>query len=233
MDAYHRDQQLEELCNEVCDHMAESNQSTVKETEQIKLMVDDIEAQLNATDAVLVNDSDEDITIEERLPANMLKHLTVVPDDDEFLEEEDNVSFAIDTQRCKRYKSLNMIKEYAKVGLPLSFVVSMVNSKSYIGLVVGTGSNGYLVPLQIQEVVENGSMGFTYFHIQIDYDQFSLIHLYSPGEDGVPLMHHSVVNYGHLLPHLASLDQGDKSCEVPYAIVTIDANHMNDLYQFI
>jgi hypothetical protein len=118
------------------------------------------------------------------------------------------------------------------VGLPLSFVIVMIDSSSCIGFVIGSGCNGYLVPLHIRGLAVKPTTGFPYFYIDVDYDEASQVPLYSPGKEGNVVMHHSIVNYGHLLPHLASVGQDDSTVEVLYSIVTIDAYHMNCSYQF-
>jgi hypothetical protein len=71
--------------------------------------------------------------------------------------------------------------------------------------VVGSSTPGFLIPLTIgNQVLETPTTGFTYFHITIHYDAWKRICLYGTG-----VQHHSVVNYGHLLPYLSVLETGN------------------------
>jgi hypothetical protein len=98
---------------------------------------------------------------------------------------------------------------------------------------VGTGSTWHLVPLRIGQVMFQPNYGFTYFQLDIESATEAHVLLYTRDEEGTPTQHHSVVNYGHLLPHLPSLNGAPTDLPVPYSIVTTDANHMNASYVFI
>jgi hypothetical protein len=91
-------------------------------------------------------------------------------------------------------------------GLPLSIVIADVNNKSFIGFVMGNGKTGTLVPVRIGRVRIDSTIGFTYFDTFLNSDNASWKQLYSHAKEGIRVEHHSVLNYGHLLPHLASFD---------------------------
>ncbi len=126
-----------------------------------------------------------------------------------------------------------MLQELHLLGLPLSFVIANINNESCIGFVLGSGKNGQLVPLHIGRVRETSQIGFTYFETNINEDVQSWIPLYTCRTDGSRTEYHSVVNYGHLLPHLSSLEEKNGTSILPYAVVTTDASHMNASYQFV
>jgi hypothetical protein len=202
MDAYHRDQQLQELCEDVRLQLASTNSSTAGERDDIDRLTAHAEAELDRSeDDCMMEDSDET---------------------DEIVS---NV-YEMDTQQFKKYKTINLLREYCQLGIPLSFVVATVDAISCIGFVVGSSSSGHLVPLTIGNPVKTPTTGFAYFHITIHYDACDRIGLYNAG-----VQHHSVVNYGHLLPCLSMLD--NEGTNVPYAIVTTDAFHMDSQYNFI
>lgn len=126
------------------------------------------------------------------------------------------------------------VQEYQQAGVPPSFVVIDVDSQICMGFVIGSSAKGFMIPFFVMGVAIDSHVGFPYFHINIDYDTASLIPLYTKGTTNEgDEMHHSVLNYGHLLPHLATLEQHDQNEDVPYAVVTLDANHMNTSYQFV
>ena len=145
----------------------------------------------------------------------------------------DTIAFAMDTQQYKRYKTLASIKEYCTVGLPMSFVVAQVGDTCQTGFVLGSGRTGHLVPLHVGTVAVSTNVGFTYFDIHINYDVGQHLLLYSLGDEGTAIQHYNVLNYGHLLPHLATLELGDPLQTVPYAVVTTNANHRNTSYNFV
>jgi hypothetical protein len=114
-----------------------------------------------------------------------------VEDPDEIVSD----VYAMDSQQFKKYKTIDLLREYRQLGIPLSFVVATVDGTSCIGFVVGSSSAGYLIPLTIGTQAKSPTTGFAYFQIAIHYDVCQQICLYGAG-----VQHHSVVNYGHLLP---------------------------------
>jgi hypothetical protein len=241
LDAFHRDQQLEELCNEVSSQMSVSGSNFVNEEDSVRQVRLNVEADLSASDFMETDDDgfvteDEDSTVEpcEELHDHMLQELTTVEDDESTTEDIESGFFAMDNQQCKRYKSVQVVKEYQKAGLPLSFVITKIQSNLCIGLVTGTRAKGYLIPITIGDVAIDSTDGFPYFNIEIEHnrDAFELMYCEGTNESDNP-MHHSVLNYGHLLPHLASLENTHQTCAVPYAVVTVDANHLNTSFEFV
>ena len=146
--------------------------------------------------------------------------------DDELLEQE----YIMDTQQYKTYKTMVMLKEYMDLGLPLSFVVASVAGVATMGFVIGSGSSANLLPLHIGSVSAPQELGFPYFLVSVNVLEGPGILLYTRSAEGHMDQHISVVNYGHLLPHLASVETG---AHVPYAIITTDAYHLNAQYLFI
>jgi hypothetical protein len=149
------------------------------------------------------------------------------------MSKEESTVFALDRQQYKRYKSLPVLQELHNLGLVLSFVVANVNNKSSIGLVVGNGKRGILVPVQIGRVRINSTIGFTYFETYLNSAVGACILLYLHTKEGSCVEHHSVLNYGHLLPHLASLETLHRTSPLPDAVVMTDAYHMNASYRFV
>ena len=89
------------------------------------------------------------------------------------------------------------------------------------------------MPMHVGTLAVNPPFEFPYFHIDVNVDEEQHFLLYSHREDGKFVQHHNFVNYAHLLPHLATLELGDPLLPVPYAVITIDANHMNTSYTFM
>ena len=69
--------------------------------------------------------------------------------------------------------------------------------------------------------------------IDVEFGTNPGIPLYARDPNGPSIQHHSIVNYGHLLPHLSTVDLGTGEGAVSYAVVTTDANYMNASYKFI
>lgn len=211
MDAYHRDQQLQELCDEVGSHLSSDNGCAHQQRKVLDDLAAVVEAELDASEDV--PELDDDI---------------LEDTDDDNMEK--TPSFAMDTQQFKTYRTIGLLQEYRKLGLPLSFVVATVHNKSCIGFVVGNGMKRDLISLCINGVAYPATTGFSYFDITIDYNEDASIPLFSCGPDGIHMQHHSVLQYGHLLPHLATLDNSMDL--VPYAVVTTDGNSMDASFQF-
>ena len=109
-----------------------------------------------------------------------------------------------------------------------------VHGTGQLGCVVGTGLEGKLIPLRVGRVAMTSSVGFPYFSIHIETDMQRSIPLYCRlNLDEKAIQHHRLVNYGHLLPHLATLEVVDNTTSPPYAIITTDGNHLDSLYTFI
>ena len=89
------------------------------------------------------------------------------------------------------------------------------------------------MPVRIGRVRTNSTIGFTYFETFLNSDKGAWILLYSHTQEGRRVEHHSVLNYGHLLPHLVSLELRNRTSPLPYAVVTTDAYHMNAAYRFV
>ena len=136
----------------------------------------------------------------------------------------------MDTLQYKFYKTTVMLKEYIDLGLPVSFVVASVGGVATMGFVIGSGSSGYLLPLHVGSIAVTQEIGFPYFRVSVNVLEGASIMLYTRYGEGHTDQHISVVNYGHLLPHLASVEAGDG---VSYAIITTDAYHLNAQYMFI
>jgi hypothetical protein len=217
MNAFHRDQQLQELCEDMHPDVGVGNPACMSsERLQMQRLVDFAEAELDASAAI---DDDAEPSLEEE---------DTMDDDVDAAQ----TMFEMDSQQFKRYKSFPSVKKMHELGLPLSFVVVLVDSNYLMGFVVGNGATGCLLPFQVGRcVVSAPRMGFAYFEIDVDYTCLGLS-LYSRLEDGRGIQHESVVNYGHLLPCLASLDTSEVPSIIPYAVVTTDANHMNASFNF-
>jgi hypothetical protein len=144
-----------------------------------------------------------------------------------------SVMYALDKQLFKRYKTVLLLKEYHALGLPLSFVIADIEGVVQIGFVVGNGKQAQFIPLQICALQIDSAIGFPYFQTKIVCNDGDDIFLYSLNEFNVSTQHYSVVNYGHLLPHLATIDSGSSEDGIPYAIITTDANHMDNTFNFV
>ena len=239
MDAFHRDQQLGELCDEVGGKLTVLQQHTTPRQGVIQKMINQVEKDLDASeDAMesefnpdLVDGKDDMSCFYERF--NNLDLDTRSVEEEAEDESEEMCAFLMDGQQFKRYKSCEQLLEYRALGLPISFVVATLDSGSCIGAVVGNSFTSHLMPLRIGSVLFQPNYGFPYFQIDIATDNESSILLYTRDKEGRTTQHVSVLNYGHLLPHLPSLNDTSANLPVAYSIVTTDANHMNASYEFI
>jgi hypothetical protein len=231
INAFHRDKQLSDFCEELGAEVKTASGSNTSAPRILQQLIDCEETELTATDDAMYNgdESKEDVTLE---PFPMSDRMTVDETQPLVIEEED-MSFALDGQQYKKYKSMPVLQELHELGLPLSFVIAQINDTSRIGCVVGNGNTGSLVPVCIGRVRENSKSGFTYFEITLVKEVGNRILLYSQNCEGGCIEHYSVVNYGHFLPHLASLGTMNENGPIPYAVVTTDAIHMNEFHSFV
>ncbi len=236
MDAFHRDQQLGELCAEVGSQLTALKQESTYQHVVIEEMINQVENDLDACEDSMLSDDvpgleEETCTMINQHPR--FHNINLIGGDEQEEDPDEISSFLMDRQQFKKYKSCAQLIEYRALGLPLSFVIAIVGGDSCIGFVVGNGFTWHLVPLSIGQVMFQPNYGFPYFQIDIARAIGSEILLYSRDPSGGSTQHHSVVNYGHLLPHLPSLDDVITNPSVPYCIITTDANHMNASYEFI
>jgi hypothetical protein len=216
INAFHRDQQLSEFCNEVRSHVNGEELNTLDADAVMQVWLDRAEQDLTSQS---VEDNEM---------------LSVVTDDRVLEPSEDVDDVALDGQQYKKYKSLTILQQYHKLGLPLSFVVANVDNQSVIGFVVrGAAKVLYLVPLCIGKVAYSSTSSFAYFETSLNRNESSWITIESMDNDKVEDTTHSFVNYGHLLPHLKTVEQSSQVERIPYAVVTLDANHMNSTYEFV
>jgi hypothetical protein len=221
MDAFHRDIQLEQLCEEVENAVSNGHLTTDTAGATLCQLVDNDETNLDESEMEPmdnvplygINKAFAELKVDEEEPPPPL--------------------FIMDSQQFKKYKTIESLLELWRVGLPLSFIVASVDSKTSIGCVVGTGAQAYLVPIKIGRVVMSGEPGFTYFNITVITNQELWSVLYATPPNDITTLYQSVLNYGHCLPHLASLEIENRVDPVPYAIVTTDAYHMNTGYDFV
>ena len=217
MNAFHRDQQLQELCEDLYPHVTVGNHGISADRHHMQCLVDFTEAEL---DTCAVAYDEEEPSLTEEGTAEVTE------------EQETAFMFDMDSLQFKRYKTLTSIEGMHDLGLPLSFVVLLLNTTYQMGFVIGNGEAGWLLPFHVGACIISAKHGFAYFALDVDYT-CSGPRLYSTGADGKGIQHESVLNYGHLLPYLAPLDTIDDSSRVPYAIVTTDANHMNSSFDFV
>jgi hypothetical protein len=221
LDSFHRDLTLEQLCEEVQNAVSNADATNDAAGSTLRQLVDNDESNLDESETEAVDDVDQCRVTEQFAGLN-------VEDD-----EPTATSFVMDSQQFKKYKTITILQELRKVGLPLSFIVTTTESKTTIGFVVGTGSQTYLIPVQIGHLVIPGSPGFPYFHLEITTDQDLWLLLYDTPLEKPTQLYHSVLNYGHLLPHLASLAIENRVEPIPYAVITTDAYHMDANYDFV
>jgi hypothetical protein len=148
-----------------------------------------------------------------------------------FVESDDiDDDVSLDGQQFKKYKSIDQLTQHHSLGLPFSFVIANVENDSLIGFVVGNQQMLHLIPVSIGRVVAHSVSGFAYFLTMINLDQNTWVNI---GQTQEADDTNSFVNYGHILPHLASIDHASITGSIPYAVVSLDANYMNETYEFI
>ena len=175
---------------------------------------------------VLLDREERDLMeVEQSLDDNICENraINIEPDN----EQDELVS--LDGQQYKRYKSFAILKQHHNLGLPLSFVIVNVGNDSIIGFVVGNQQVLHLVPIRIGNALKQSTHGFAYFLTSIDIDSATWVSIGASASTGDT----SFVNYGHLLPHLPTIGQSDVLGLVPYAVVTLDGDYMDDRFEFI
>ena len=182
------------------------------------------------TDGADGNGQDENHVM--RLLLDQAEQSTIEDDIGTTFLESDNIDddVSLDGQQYKKYKSINQLTQHHSLGLPLSFVIANVENDSLIGFVVGNQQILHLIPVSIGKVVAHSVSGFAYFLTTINLDQNTWVNIGHTQEADDT---NSFVNYGHLLPHLASIDHASVTGSIPYAVVSLDANYMNETYEFI
>jgi hypothetical protein len=188
LDSFHRDLTLEQLCEEVQNAVSNADATNDAAGSTLRQLVDNDESNLDESETEAVDDVDQCRVTEQFAGLN-------VEDD-----EPTATSFVMDSQQFKKYKTITILQELRKVGLPLSFIVTT---------------------------------GFPYFHLEITTDQDLWLLLYDTPLEKPTQLYHSVLNYGHLLPHLASLAIENRVEPIPYAVITTDAYHMDANYDFV
>jgi hypothetical protein len=236
INAFHRDQQLGNFCEELATHHRVDllQDGTTPSAKGMQLLIDSAELELTTTDDVMYNGVEVD---EDKHHEELFLHDTdqgsQADNEPDIVDEEFHTAFALDSQQYKRYKSWPLLQELHDLGLPISFVIAVVHGHSCIGCILGSGKSGKLVPVRVGQVRANTRYRFTYFETKLNSDKGSWIELYSCDNDGTPREHHSVVNYGHLLPQLALMESTSRTSPIPYTVVTTDAKHMNEMYSFV
>jgi hypothetical protein len=120
INAYHRDQQLSNFCEELSEQFPSTRDNTTHPATIMEVLEDLAETELTITDDALNDDGEITEFIEyERV---LVSPQTSENDDDphENMNEEESTAFALDSQQYKRYKSWPVLQELHDLGLPLS-----------------------------------------------------------------------------------------------------------------
>jgi hypothetical protein len=179
--ANYRDQQLAQLSKDVCQELATNPDPNQHKYITLHNTIYEVEKALSAGDDVILND--EDLCVEDDIALwDEFDNLSLdddMPDDEIVVTPDMTTAYAMDTQLFKRYKTLEALKEYHSLGLPLSFVIADIYDHITIGFVVGNSKIGHLIPLSIGQVMINSTVGFPYFHTDINAEVEAATCLYS------------------------------------------------------
>jgi hypothetical protein len=126
----------------------------------------------------------------------------------------------------RRYRSLATVESYFALGVPISVVLTNLPGPARIGVIVATSHEWWLLPLRIGQVQYDDDLGFTYFVVGLyPKDDQILVRTKPDGEN--PTYHIQLLNYPTLLPALWL------EAPFPYALVTMEGDHLNANYEFI
>lgn len=101
LDAFHRDQQLEELCNEISGQESINGPGFTNKQASMRQIRDNVKSELNATDNGVNYDECGDATEDSSIPRHMFEQLTITEEETDPMKETKPEVFAMDSQQCK------------------------------------------------------------------------------------------------------------------------------------
>ena len=93
-------------------------------------------------------------------------------------------------------------------------------------MIVATSNEWWLLPLRMGEVVFDDDLGFTYFQVELyPEEEQTLVRRKEEGQTAV--YHMQLLNYPTLLPALWL------EAPFPYALMTMEGDHLDANYNFV
>jgi hypothetical protein len=126
----------------------------------------------------------------------------------------------------RRYSTLALVESYLTLGVPVSVVLTNHKGPQRIGVIVATCNEWWLLPLRLGEAQFDDDLGFTYFQVELHpQDDQMLVRTKHDCEN--PTYHMQLLNYATLLPALWL------QAPVPYALITMEGDHLDANYNFV
>jgi hypothetical protein len=126
----------------------------------------------------------------------------------------------------RRCSSRAVVEKYLQMGVPMSAVITNQKGTHRMGVVVAKCNEWWLLPLFVHAMRFDDQLGFTYFDIRLHPPEEN--RLLKTKEDGkAPYFHIRLLNFVSLLPALWLAEP------IPYALLTMEGEHLNAEYNFI
>jgi hypothetical protein len=126
----------------------------------------------------------------------------------------------------RKYNTLAKVESYFTLGVPISVVLTNQRGRQRIGVIVSTCNQWWLQPVQIGQVQLDDDLGFTYFQVTL-YPHEDQIRVRTKPDGENPTYHIELLNYATLLPALWL------EPPFPYALVTMEGDHLDALYNIV
>jgi hypothetical protein len=126
----------------------------------------------------------------------------------------------------RRYNTLATVQSYFTLGVPISVVVTNQKGPQRIGVIVATNNEWWLLPLHMGQVQLDDDFGFTYYQVEL-FPAAEQILVRTKHDCENPIYHIQLLNYGTLLPALWL------EAPFPYALMTMEGDHLDANYKFV
>ena len=213
--------------------------ATIDESETCVLVTADDEAtsnhDLESASSDDASDSEEEDDLEnegsdtEPDPYENRRHVLDEPDDDadnDIDPLQAGVTHEASSLLFRRCSSRAVVEQHLRMGVPISAVITNQKGTHRMGVVVAKCNDWWLLPLIVHALRFDDPLGFTYFEMRLHEPRENRL-LKTKEEGKAPLFHIRLLNFVSLLPALW-LDE-----PTPYALLTMEGEHLNAEYNFI
>jgi len=126
----------------------------------------------------------------------------------------------------RRYRTLATVESYFTLGVPLSIVLTNQEGPQRMGVIVATCNEWWLLPLHVGQLQYEDDLGFTYFQVTLHPTSDHVLVRTRP-DGGYPKYHVQILNYATLLPAFWM------ELPFPYALMTMEGDHLDAEYNFV
>jgi hypothetical protein len=153
-------------------------------------------------------------------PYPSMRHVLAEPDDNEQISNEQTKLL------FRRYNSRATVQQYFAQGIPISVVITNQKATQRLGVIVSKCNQWWLLPLSIGDMRFDDDLGFTYFHVTLHpTEEQVLVQTKDKGKTVTDHIH--LLNYATLLPALW------EAPPIPYALLTMEGQHLDADLNFV